>query len=340
MLWKWSRRIGCFFASFVVVLLLCSLSYQFLRTKWDERQYLPLGEMVDIGGYRLHFYRTGSGGPAVILDAGLGDISSDWGLVQPQIAKFTQVISYDRAGTGWSEESPYPRTSQQIVQELHTLLENAKVPKPYILVGHSFGGNNVQLYAMTYPDEVQGIVLVDSCHEEQEKRLPRHPYLQWHRTLMQSPKAVYMMSTLGINRWVFPKYVKVMAPFLPEWMQNRHLALCSSTKHECTVAAELTALEISLGQTQRADHSLIRKKPCIVVTAGRIPEVSKLGISEEFANPVYAVWQDLQKDLVANFENGRQWIAEKSDHMILWHEPELIVEAVKKMCESQRGQDG
>ncbi len=315
----------------VALLLFSGVSYQFITTKYDESKYPPLGQMVDVGGYRLHLYSMGVGGPAVVLEAGMGCISSDWGLVQPEIAKFTQVVSYDRAGTGWSEPSPFPRTSQQIVHELHALLEKAQIPKPYILVGHSFGGNNVQLYAATYPDDVLGIVLVDSCHEDQERRLPRHPLIEWQMKLMQSPKTVYLMSTLGISRFMALKYIHVMKPFLPEMMHQRHLALCSTTKHDCAVAAEGSFLSTSLKQVKDADRSLIKNKPCFVISAGAVPDISKLGFSQEFVQEMHTVWNDLQKDLALKFEGSHHLIAEKSDHMVQWHQPELVIYAVKNL---------
>jgi len=172
MFWMWCGIIGFGLLGLIIVLLVAGIAYQGIRSKREKRKYPPPGEMVDVGGYKLHLYSAGSGGPAVILDAGLGCISTHWCLVQPEIAKFTQAVSFDRAGLGWSESSPFPRTSKQIVQELHTLLINAHVPKPYVLVGHSFGGLNAQLYAATYPDEVLGLVLVDSGDEQMEKKMP------------------------------------------------------------------------------------------------------------------------------------------------------------------------
>ena len=149
--------------------------YQFASTKYEDYAYPPLGKMIDVGGYRLHMQDAGTGAPTVILDAGCGCNSLDWSLVQPEIAKFARVISYDRAGYGCSDASPHPRTSEVMVNELHTLLRNARVPTPYILVGHSLGGINMRLFASCYPDEVAGIVLVDSSHENQLEVLPEPP---------------------------------------------------------------------------------------------------------------------------------------------------------------------
>src|SRR3954471_16721461 len=118
------------------------------------------GRLIDVGGWRLHLYCTGAarpGQPTVILETGIGDFSVEWSLVQPRVARFARVCSYDRSGDGWSELGPSPRTLHQIVYELHTLLQKAKEPPPYVMVGHSYGGWLVQLYVSTYPTDVAGI---------------------------------------------------------------------------------------------------------------------------------------------------------------------------------------
>ena len=124
----------------------------------------PPGRLVDVGGWRLHLHCTGEarpGDPIVVLEAGAGDFSVEWALVQPGVAQFARVCSYDRADDGWSDMGPHPRTMRQIVYELHTLLERAGERPPYLLVGQSFGAPVVRLYAATHPAEVAGMVLVD-----------------------------------------------------------------------------------------------------------------------------------------------------------------------------------
>ncbi|WP_201372580.1 alpha/beta fold hydrolase [Ktedonobacter robiniae] len=120
-------------------------------------------DLIDVGGYRLAIACTGSGSPAVILDAGMGDTSEVWRQVQEAVSEFTCVCSYDHAGRGQSDPGPTPRTSQTIATELHALLRHAHIPGPYIFVGHSFGGYNARLYASQYPEEVVGLILVDSA---------------------------------------------------------------------------------------------------------------------------------------------------------------------------------
>ena len=120
----------------------------------------------DVGGFRLNMRCEGEGSPVVVLDAGAGDTLGTWDWVVPEVKKLTRVCAYDRAGLGRSDRGPVPRTSERIVAELRQLLERARVRPPYVLVGHSFGGLNVRLYAARHPDEVAGLVLVDATPED------------------------------------------------------------------------------------------------------------------------------------------------------------------------------
>src|SRR5215472_3872868 len=120
------------------------------------------GQLVDIGGFRLNLYCMGSGSPTVVFDSGWGDWAPAWSKVQPRIAKWTRACSYDRAGTGFSDPGPMPRTSVRIADELHTALHNAGINGPYILVGHAFGGDCVRTFAVRYMDDVAGMVLVEA----------------------------------------------------------------------------------------------------------------------------------------------------------------------------------
>ena len=139
-LWKLTKRITA--GILVVVIVITTVTFItgiFAKAKL-ARDNPPPSRMVDMGGYKMHIHCTGEGSPTVLLAAGLDDFSIFWSQVQPEIAEHTRVCSYDRAGLGWSEASPDPRTSGNMVKELHTLLVNANVEPPYVLVGHSFGG--------------------------------------------------------------------------------------------------------------------------------------------------------------------------------------------------------
>jgi pimeloyl-ACP methyl ester carboxylesterase len=123
--------------------------------------------LVDVGGRNLAFVHTGSGNPTVVLESGLGAESGWYAPVQDAVARFAAVVRFDRAGKGLSDPAPTPRTSHDMAADLHALLTNAGIPGPYVLVGQSVGGLNVRIYASRYPEEVAGMVLVDSMHEDQ-----------------------------------------------------------------------------------------------------------------------------------------------------------------------------
>src|SRR5262245_52057806 len=147
----------------IAFLILCSMV---TAAQPVNQPSAPPGKWIGIGGYRLHLNCSGNKGPTVVLIAGAGDFSFDWGLVQPGIAQFARVCSYDRAGFAWSDPGPTPRTMKQEAFELHLLLAAAGIKGPYLLVGHSLGGLIARVYFDQYPQEVAGIVLVDSTHED------------------------------------------------------------------------------------------------------------------------------------------------------------------------------
>lgn len=138
--------------------------YQTAQEAVDANAYPMPGQLIDVGGHRLHLYCTGSGSPTVVLQPGGGDFSSVMAWIAPAVASRTRVCVYDRAGRGWSEAAKSPQDATQIAADLHTLLQRGNVPGPYVLAGHSFGGLYVLTYANRYPDEVAGMVLVDSTN--------------------------------------------------------------------------------------------------------------------------------------------------------------------------------
>jgi pimeloyl-ACP methyl ester carboxylesterase len=153
----------------ITVFLLVAISYS--QDSLSSKQF---DKKIDIGNYGLHINCSGlsiEGSPTVILEAGLNQGSDTWDRVQPEVAKFARVCSYDRASVGKSDQpQQQPRTSQQIVNDLHLLLEKAGIAPPFVLVGHSFGGLNVRLYTSIFSKEVIGLVLVDSVHEEEAEK--------------------------------------------------------------------------------------------------------------------------------------------------------------------------
>jgi pimeloyl-ACP methyl ester carboxylesterase len=160
-------------------LLAAGIAYQAIGSYYDTRRFPAPGRFINVGRCSLHIHQQGTGQPAVVLEAGIAGSSLGWALVQPKLAAFTTVCSYDRAGLGWSGGCSLPRTVQQMASELKTLLSRADLPGPYILVGHSFGGLLIRAYANLMPDDVAGLVFVDpvsldhwvNCEPGEKRRL-------------------------------------------------------------------------------------------------------------------------------------------------------------------------
>lgn len=331
-LWIVTKKL-CLWSFYILVsLIIGGIIYQYISTRLYERAYPAPGKMVDIGGYRLHINCTGdnNGGPTVILEAGTGCSSTDWALVQPEIAKFAKVCSYDRAGYGWSESSPKERTSRNIVEELHTLLNNAQVPKPYIIVGHSFGGLNARLYASMYPDEVAGVILVDSGHEDQFAKIPSS--LTSSKVNLSLMVFMFMTYT-GINRLLMhlPQMQKQFEK-LPENYRKILSSQRSSVKNLKTTLQEGFKAKESCLQLKEAG-GFLGTKPLIVISAGKFPTKDEMGISQENCDELCNALKTLQQALLSKSSNVKQIIATNSGHMIPLEQPDIIVEAVSEMLQ-------
>jgi pimeloyl-ACP methyl ester carboxylesterase len=242
-LWRWTKRVIAGMVGLVLVLLLAGVVFQFVMTRIDARRYPAPGEMVDAGGNRLHLYCTGEpGAPTVVMDSGLGGTVLDWQLVQPELAKSTRVCTYDRSGMGWSEAGAQPRTSEQIAGELHILLGNAEVRRPYVLVGHSFGGTNMQVYASQYPGEVAGMVLVDSALEDEEA-------VTLTKSLQPSPVLLKFYATIGLTRLPYTLGAEPSGLTSPE-LEDEQAAISSHRKQVFAIADETSSLEESFSENR------------------------------------------------------------------------------------------
>jgi len=165
-MWRWTRRALIGIAGLLAGALWAGAAYQWWATRRDLARTPPPGRLVDVGGHRLHIWCTGAGSPPVVLEAGLGGSTADWGFVQPEIGGFTQVCSYDRAGSGYSDPGPSPRTARRISDELARLLERSHMAEPVVVVAASIGGLSARVFASEHPDRVAGLVLVDASHED------------------------------------------------------------------------------------------------------------------------------------------------------------------------------
>lgn len=289
------------------------------------RQYPAPGQLVDVGGYKMHINCTGHGSPTVILEAGRGGSSIDWALVQPEVAGFARVCSYDRAGYGWSEPSPHPRTAIAEVKELHTLLVNANIQGPYVLVGHSLGGMLVRVYAHNYPSEVVGMVLVDAVHEEKTIRLPELTKLELDRAGQQF-RFLALLNSTGIMA-LAPQ--SIPNPGLPDEAYAQYQAILATTGHFEMYLAEMNASEASSAEVRAMKITSFGDLPLIVHSAGRWDTISLLSDAEN--QTIWKELQMLQSELAALSSNSKQIIAEQSGHNIHLDQPDLVIDAIREM---------
>ena len=296
----------------------------------------PIGRLIDVGGQRLHIHSSGEGSPAVIFESGGASWSLDWSLVQGEVARFTSACSYDRAGFGWSDSGPSPRTSGQIVTELHTLLAKAEIKKPYILVGASFGGHTARLFAKNYPDEVAGIVLLDARHEAINSKMPP----AWKK-METAGKGMYQFMLLASRVGALNLLGKIMgekaAPpivmKLPPEIRTTYLEVGFQPKYFQANLDELAASAES--DKQLSATGSLGNIPLTVIRHG-IPDLFA-SMPAEQAVQAEKIWQELQTDLSKLSSNSQLIVAEKSGHGIQIDQPSLVVEAIRQIVNTVRG---
>lgn len=316
----WLRRVFGGLLLFVLSMAFAGMMYENI-SEARNRRFNPMpGKLFDVGGYRMHIDCTGQGSPAVILDAGLGDTYYSWHKVQPQIAQFIRVCSYDRAGIGYSDSSSRPRTSKVIAEELHALLQAAGVAPPYILVGHSMGGYDVRLYASLYRNEVAGMVLVDSSHPDQENRFPaelKNMEGSWQR------EAEFLAYTtpFGIPR---------LMGLCDDDPQQRAAECNFHTAREGV--AELKSFSESAAQA--ASTGSLGDMPLAVLSHD--PDKPSAELPADLAKPTNDAWQKMQQELSHLSTRGTQTVAKNSAHYIQLDRPDVVIEAIRNIVNQAR----
>jgi pimeloyl-ACP methyl ester carboxylesterase len=296
----------------------------------------PVGRLVDVGGYRLHLACEGEGGPTVVMEAAIGETGLLWSLVQPAVAKVTRACVYDRAGLGWSDPSPRPRTAATMAEELHRLLGAAEVPGPYVLVGHSFGGLLVRLYAARYPQEVAGLVLVDVAHEQQYQRAPAEirelvPQLEEQtRQQLEGLKALIVSGSLDAAMLPIP-------PGLPAAAAETFRALVAAgPNHVETLLAEQQAVGAIHAELAAARITSLGEVPLVVLSHGQ--PMAMPGRADEVNQANEQLWQELQAELAGLSSRGRLVVAQGSGHYIQLEQPQLVIDAIGQVVASRRNE--
>ena len=340
---RWIGRVLLGLLALVAAVAILGLCYQAIGGGADARRFPQQGKSVSLGSgfdnLKLNIDCRGQGSPTVILDSGLGVPAIGWNPVQTEVAKFTRVCSYDRAGYGWSDGTSLPRTSSQIVKELHALLEASGEKGPYIVVGHSFGGYNVRVYNGQYPNDVAGMVLVDASHEDQNQRMSP-PIQAFMKKSIQDMKRQEMLAPLLIRFGVvrFMERNQGESPGVSKEFGQEMLYLQRQSKFIDAAAAELGAFEESANEVRNAGN--LGDKPLIVLTAGKSADASQLpaGFPKKDFDDFHEIWvNDLQVKESQLSTRGKRIMVPDSDHMIPFERPDTIVAAIREVCTAARG---
>jgi pimeloyl-ACP methyl ester carboxylesterase len=264
---------------------------------------IAIPPLVDVGGYKLHVVCFGTGSPTVVLESGMGDTHDVWSKVILEVKQTTRVCAYDRAGLGQSDPSPTkPRTSLDMVKDLHTLLTNARIEGPFVLVGHSIGGFIVRLYASQYPDEVVGMVLVDSAHPDQSSR-----------------------------------FLAVLPPPSPDELLSVKNFRESITAPTSDPSSNPEGMDIDASAAQVRATGPLGNMPLVVLTHSPDWRMDP-DLPNDIATKVEQVWQDLQVNLLSLSSNSTHIIASKAGHYIQVDEPQLVIDAILRVVDEAKNQ--
>ena len=321
--------------------LLAGMAYQRLGQRRDRRLYPPPGRFVDLGTHRLHLLDEGHGSPTLILEAGLMSTMLSWSDIQRQLAGSYRVLSYDRAGLGWSDVGPMPRTAERIIDELHSLLNRAAIPPPYVLVGHSFGGLMMPLFAVRYPAQTVGMVLVDPVVPEewnppsdQDRRLAEIGSKVCRRAAVLSRAGVIRFVAFLLSsgaKKVASRLVRLISRGTPAesgsvsspWFWNlpaneRKMAsvFWIQEKFCYTIASQLENLPRSAASVMEQGNFC--DKPVVILSAKSTPPKRR---AQHIA-------------IAQRLPRGHHVLAEASTHWIMQDQPDLVINAIQAVAQS------
>lgn len=274
------------------------------------------GNLIDVGGYRMHIACEGYGTPTVLVDTGLGGNSLEWRFVVDKVRQFTRVCFYDRAGYGFSDMGPRPRTSSRITNELYLLTHALDVERPFILVGHSFGGFNMQLFARRYPYLVSGLILVDSSHPEQVERfleppisLNTAPSSKWGLVQFSDPPQPHKKFPPDIRKRIFYDSI--------HWRTRR------------TLAREYLSFKDSASEIRNSRDA--GKTPLIVLTRGK-----RVWPNDKRGAMIEDLWLEMQSELAKQSHHSAHIVAVESGHQVHIDQPDLVTYAIALLTDRYR----
>ena len=323
-----------------LVAIAAGLTYQWVGIRRDATRFPAPGRLIDVARQRLHVFEMGEGTPPVVLEAGISATCVNWRGVQTEIAKFTRALAYDRAGLGWSDPARTPRTAPQMVEELHAMLREAAIPPPYILVGHSFGGLMVRLYACRYPNEVAGLVLVDPLRPgewspitaEQKRMLTGGAFLShWGGLLARFGVVRFTLARVGQGSSTLPRFIgRATSSGAGLAMMERMIGEVRKMPQELWPAIQSHWCHSkSFASMGRHLTSLPASVACLDGTAPlNIPVTLIAGAQSRTQWPA---------DELASVSSDMTYlVAQNSGHWVQLDEPALVVDAVRELVTRAR----
>lgn len=317
----------------LALLVFGGVLYERITTTIETRRNPAPGRIVDLGTHKLHLRTLGSSGPVVVLQSGAGSPGLVWELVAPKVARFARVVIIDRAGYGWSEPGPMPRTSERAAAEMKLALEKAQIEGPYILVGHSFGGLTMRVFAAQYRDLVSGLVLVDATHEDElTDRFPQEHH-RGQRALPKMMRLLSVMSTFGVVRLLARMgALGTLHDASKRMDRTTGQLLVSQSIHPAALAAsasEMGAIADSYHLARQGGS--LGSIPLVVLIHGK-PGPVMPGTSPETAATIETLLMAVAQDMSRLSSNGRLVVAHESGHEIHLTEPDLVVDAIRDVA--------
>ena len=326
-------RISVGIIAFVVAILVVTTIYEAVATANERTRYPPPGRLVDVGGFRLHLRCEGQGSPAVVLESGSGMTSNEWTLVQPEVAKFTRVCSYDRPGFGWSESGP----AADAVEVLHALLRNGAVSGPYAIVGHSYGSGLARRFAYRFSNEVKGMVLAATSYPDQE--VQRIAADTSDRDIRYFEMLAWI-TRLGLSRITPERFVPEMGrtyfdllrKHLPPQAAECEIAFLHQTRHVQALAIERAhATDIEENEDQAACRRGFGDMPLVVLSDKWVfsPDAGERERQE-------ARSEDQRQIRVAGLSSRGQKIDLDCGHLIPLERPVAVIDAIRHVVLTAR----
>ncbi|QDW24685.1 alpha/beta hydrolase [Pedobacter sp. KBS0701] len=320
---KWTKRIVLGLVTLLILLLL--IGFIFERISRNEAEKIkPDGQFVEVEDHRLHYYKRGNGGPTIVFETAFDPAGHlQWYNIQQELPSTYTSVSYDRAGILWSERGKNPKSGEEMAKELHLMLEKANAPKPYILVGHSFGGTLVRFFVNKYPKDVAGVIFVDSQCPDDEKYLSPELFKMVNQGLPGS--FLKFANTFGLARLMFKgmfpnnKQYEYQNTIMPALLYKSADALLEEQDQMRSIKNEASKIK-SFGNI-----------PLYVLTAVDEKRFDSSIKDLKLKTEMLSAWNKMQKDFLPLSTESKQILIPNSGHYINQEQPKVIETAINDM---------